>query len=182
MLNDKGLYRAMKQAYKAGGYTVGRMELEGDIWMIVAANQWMVICPAENFPRNCLGLVVEHAGMLETGTAMKCEKDNEQTVMPELVQGFWKQMMDLRKQNAGYAVRTPVWIGGLQVWQDAENWNVLLMDPAHTAICQEGDDVEIFPVGDGLLFEMPDASVFVLQESGEHMQHLVEHLEKLRIT
>lgn len=182
MLNDKGLYRAMKRAYKAGGYTVGRMELDGGTWMVVATERWICECPAENFPRNCLGLVVEHAGMLETGTAMKCEKDNEQTVMPELVQGFWKNMENLRKTTDGYAVRTPVWIGGLQVWQDEENWDVLLMNPYHTAICRDGNDVNIFPVGDGLLFEMPDASVFVLQESGEHMQHLVERLEKLRIS
>ena len=60
LISEAGLVRAMKGAYKGGGYTVVN---NGDSVLIFAAT-WYVECKWNLLPRKVLAIIVEHAGMI----------------------------------------------------------------------------------------------------------------------
>lgn len=79
IINESGLARKIKKAYRAGGYTVAWMGLH----MIIYTDFWFVSCPMEAVPRKALAAIVEHIGALpEREEGLKIMKDMDpQTVM-----------------------------------------------------------------------------------------------------
>lgn len=71
---DSGLAKALKRAYRGGGYTVAR---DGDhIWLL--ASNWFVQCRKNDFPRRALGTIVEHIGLVpDKGEAYFAHKETE---------------------------------------------------------------------------------------------------------
>ena len=66
IIQEKGLVRAIKDAYRHGGYNV--LNLDGDV--VIYAEGWCVRCPWNKLPRKALATIVEHLGMIpENGEA-----------------------------------------------------------------------------------------------------------------
>ena len=74
IIQEKGLVRAIKDAYRHGGYNV--LNLDGDV--VIYAEGWCVRCPWNKLPRKALATIVEHLGMIpENGEAVNIEKDGQ---------------------------------------------------------------------------------------------------------
>ena len=79
LINESGLVRCIKRAYKSAGYAVAA---EGDC-MTIYTEQWYIQCKRAAIPRKVLATIVEHMGMIpDDGEAMAIEKDDQpQAVM-----------------------------------------------------------------------------------------------------
>lgn len=81
IINEKGLARALKLAYKHGGYTL----IANGEQIILFTEGWYLQCDKDKFPRKALATIVEHMGTLPTMDAALSIADGEepQVVMPE---------------------------------------------------------------------------------------------------
>lgn len=114
IINESGLVRAMKQAYRTVGYTVYRT---GD-YLGIYTHCWYVYCQADQVPRKVLGAIVEHMGMLPAeGQASSIEKDEApQMVLPEIANQDIEQWMGgWSGEEAAY---TPVTFQGYRIVQE----------------------------------------------------------------
>ena len=64
VINEQGLLRAMKEAYKADGYEIECMAIGNMIEIHLETSRWYVNCEIKNLPRKVLGLIAEHLGEL----------------------------------------------------------------------------------------------------------------------
>ena len=60
LINESGLVRCIKRAYKSAGYAVAA---EGDC-MTIYTEQWYIQCKRAAIPRKVLATIVEHMGMI----------------------------------------------------------------------------------------------------------------------
>ena len=88
IVDEKGLCRVIKQAYKTGGYTV--MEEDGNI--MVWAEEWFVQTEARKLPKKVLGLLVEHLGTLPGAPTVLQKNADPQLELAEVAAqdvAFW---------------------------------------------------------------------------------------------
>ena len=80
VIHEKGLLRAMKEAYKSDGYEIECKETGGMKEIHIETPRWYVMCVLKNLPRKVLGLIVEHLGEIpEPGQAVQVKKKETQT-------------------------------------------------------------------------------------------------------
>ena len=95
LINEAGVVRAIKRAYKGGGYTVN---VQDGIMSIYTQN-WYIQARREVMPRKVLAAIVEHAGMIpgekEPTNIMKdmepqlvIPETDQVTMVPVIMQGF----------------------------------------------------------------------------------------------
>ena len=81
LINESGLVRCIKRAYKSAGYAVAA---EGDC-MTIYTEQWYIQCKRAAIPRKVLATIVEHMGMIPDTEPVSIVKDGEpQLIMPEV--------------------------------------------------------------------------------------------------
>lgn len=126
LINEAGLVRAIKRAYKADGYTVA---VQGGI-MSIYTKYWYIQARREMVPRKALAAIVEHAGMIPgENEPTNIMKDWEpQLVIPETAA---EEMSAWRVGERGDGVdMVPVIMQGFQIFQTAEGagacWGVPL--------------------------------------------------------
>ena len=112
LINENGLARAVKSAYKDGGYSV---MCDGDR-MAIYTKHWLAIREREKMPRKVLGAIAEHAGIIQDDTPMLIHKGGEpKIIMADVAQG------EVNAWTAGNRVATasyvPVILQGYQVYQ-----------------------------------------------------------------
>ena len=126
LINEAGVVRAIKRAYKGGGYTVNS---QGGV-MSIYTQSWYIQARREVMPRKVLATIVEHAGMIpgdkEPTNIMK--DLNPQLVIPETAA---EEMSAWRVGERGNDVdMVPVIMQGFQIFQTAEGagacWGVPL--------------------------------------------------------
>lgn len=113
LIHEAGMVRAIKRAYKTGGYVVVN---EGDA-LHVYTDTWYIQTSYSLFPRKALALIVEHSGMIpEANVPTKIEKGEEpQVVMDETIRD---EMTHWRTGERGEDVTmTSVIILGYQIYQ-----------------------------------------------------------------
>lgn len=182
MLDEKALARAMTAEWKTGGYIVGRFVLDGEDMIVLIGQGWQLACEAQCLPRKCLGLIVEHCGELPKETAMRCMKAGEQVTMLDMIKGVYQDLLQLRTDAEGCMMQTGVAINGYRVWQDADTWELRVMNPEYTGICDLSDgnaDAEM--VKGGILFTEDMSTLFVRKEASEDWKHVLQQLKKVRI-
>ena len=80
VIYEKGLLRAMKEAYKSEGYEIECTNTGGVVEIHIETPTWYVMCVKENLPRKVLALIVEHLGEIPLpGQAMQVKKKETQT-------------------------------------------------------------------------------------------------------
>lgn len=126
LINEAGLVRAIKRAYKADGYTVA---VQGGI-MSIYTKYWYIQARREMVPRKALAAIVEHAGMIPgENEPINIMKDlDPQLVIPETAA---EEMSAWRVGERGDDVdMVPVIMQGFQIFQTAEGagacWGVPL--------------------------------------------------------
>lgn len=81
LINEGGLIRAIKRAYKAGGYTV--LNTGNDV--AIYTDHWFAMANRALLPRKVLATIVEHMGMIPDTEPVSIVKDGEpQLIMPDV--------------------------------------------------------------------------------------------------
>ena len=127
LINEAGVVRAIKRAYKGGGYTVN---VQDGIMSIYTQN-WYIQARREVMPRKVLAAIVEHAGMIpgekeptnimkdmepqlvipETAAAEMNnwrigERGDDVDLVPVIMQGF---RFSRRRTGPAGGSRCPIW-------------------------------------------------------------------------
>lgn len=125
LINEAGLVRAIKYAYKHGGYTV---VTEPDTIHIYTM-AWYIRSDRARLPRKALAAIVEHMGMIpEENAPVAIEKDGD----PQIVlQDVARNDMDRWRtgETGAEVTMVPVIMQGYQVFQEpggGQCWGVPL--------------------------------------------------------
>lgn len=132
LINESGLVRCIKRAYKSAGYAVAT---EGDC-MTIYTEQWYIQCKRAAIPRKALATIVEHMGMIpDDGEAVAIEKDNQpQAIMAGIVSDDVDGWMG--GEVAGMASYVPVTFRGYQLFQEVSGRQAYGVDPTALAIIE----------------------------------------------
>mgnify|MGYP002794652740 CR=1 FL=1 len=158
LINEGGLIRAIKRAYKAGGYTV--LNTGNDV--AIYTDHWFAMANRALLPRKVLATIVEHMGMIpERDMPTSIIKDTE----PQLVlrETAADDMDHWRGGDRGEEVTmVPVIMQGFQIYQPPGGgacWGV----PLYLVDMIERDPAEHIGVADrvGTLEVGKDADVVV---------------------
>lgn len=116
ILDEKGLSRNLKYAYKHGGYTI----TANDEQIIIYTENWVVRADWDKLPRKCLATIVEHIGLLpkSSDAIFIQEGADPQVVMPETV-GEDVAIWYREAQTAEKATIVPAMIQQAQLFQDS---------------------------------------------------------------
>ena len=81
IIEEKGLVKAIKAAYRHSGYTV--LNQGGEV--TIYTEGWFVRCLWTKLPRKALAIIVEHMGMIPDTEPVSIVKDGEpQLIMPDV--------------------------------------------------------------------------------------------------
>lgn len=132
IIEEKGLVKAIKDAYRHGGYTV--LNHDGDV--AIYTEGWFVQCQWNKLPRKALATIVEHMGMIpDAGEAVAIDKaDQPQAIMAGIVSD------DVDRWMGGEAVSmasyVPVSFRGYQLFQEVGGRQAYGVDPTALAIVE----------------------------------------------
>ena len=88
LINEGGLIRAIKRAYKAGGYTV--LNTGNDV--AIYTDHWFAMANRALLPRKVLATIVEHMGMIpERDMPTSIIKDTEPQLVLRETAAAWAQ-------------------------------------------------------------------------------------------
>ena len=131
-IQEKGLVKAIKAAYRHSGYTV--LNQGGEV--TIYTEGWFVRCLWTKLPRKALAIIVEHMGMIpDDGEAMAIEKDDQpQAVMAGIVSDDVAGWMG--GEAASMASYVPVTFRGYQLFQEVNGRQAYGVDPTALAIVE----------------------------------------------
>lgn len=116
IISETGLARALKEAYKHGGYKITATEDQ----LCLYTDKWYVRTTWKKLPRKVLATIVEQIGIPEYGPVMLCRKNMPaQTVMPDVAGaeiGAWEEQV---REESGIecAEHVPMVVKTVQIYQ-----------------------------------------------------------------
>lgn len=112
LVNDKGLIRALKAAYKGLGYKVARDSVN----LYILSESWAVKLQFAATPRKVLALLVEQMGIIpQANRAYEIRKRNVQDYMPDMVQ---KELpKSLYSKSGDDICQSLLTLNGATLWQ-----------------------------------------------------------------
>lgn len=130
IIDESGLIRAMKAEYKRLGYRVATMGDAIDVkHIIITGIGWGVMMEKVSAPRKVLGLLAEHIGDIPgVDEGYKVRKGEVQMeIHQDAIQTFrgFHGVTD----KITTAKRTGLVLNGYQLWQDAKDQHVMMVDP-----------------------------------------------------
>lgn len=139
IIEESGLLRAMKEAYKSGGYHVAAEIDEAGIENIVITTaSWIVIAEKKAMPRKVLGLIVEHIGEIpRPGEAFQIKKKEPQTEIFEVVQKSIR-CIHMEGDILRTVKRTDLQLGSFRLWQRKEDMRIFKLSTSLEDIVQVG--------------------------------------------
>lgn len=123
---DKGLLRAMKQAYKEDGYDVAVIENR----ILIRTDSWGIEILADAVPNSVKSLIVLHNGGLpRPDTAVRVCKSECSDAILEVVLGDMEDLSKACTENGGPVIKpTRLTMDGCRVWQTTKDLKVVLVD------------------------------------------------------
>ena len=118
IIEEKGLVKAIKIAYRHGGYTV--LNQDGEV--TIYTEGWFVRCLWPKLPRKALATIVEHIGMIPD--------DGEAVIVSDDVDGW------MGGEVASMASYVPVTFRGYQLFQEVSGRQAYGVDPTALAIIE----------------------------------------------
>lgn len=130
MVNEKGLVRAMKEAWSGGGYIVTVRE---DL-VYIRYNAWDLIMPVKLLPRKVLALLVEHIGSIpQDGEAYQCRKAyGAQLVAPAIAHDSLENLWRLKCDDG--CEKTKLTWGDADIYQGFGTLEIRGLNPDYTRI------------------------------------------------
>lgn len=178
VVDEKGLIRAMKEAYKSKGYKVAMDESGGIERVILSAALWTVVINRSELPRKVLGLIAEHVGEIpEVNNAYQVRKKDTQTEIFDMV---LQNVQDFRsgEKSRRIARKTSLVLDGYSIWQAATDLQVLKLDPEREEIMNWGR-YRVWLIGDDLLMVDDDVSRVYIRCSSTRSEDELEKLSHL---
>lgn len=123
---DKGLLRAMKQAYKEDGYDVAVL----DNRITIKTDSWGIEILADAVPNSVKSLIVLHNGGLpKEETAVRVRKGECCDAILEVVIGDMEDLSKAYTEKGGPAIKpTRLTMDGCRVWQTTKDLKAVLVD------------------------------------------------------
>ena len=183
IIKEKGLFRAMKEAYRGGGYKVLVCPVDDERWIFIYNGFWVAAMEMRNVPRKILGLIAEHIGTIPTmEDAYKVRKDDVQKELFEMAEKPIRHILARRMEINRLPVvkRTKLLLDGIEVWQQVDNLQIVRFNPDYSQIAEiDADDSKL--TGDMLLRvgEISLAGIMGIQ-IGEAERHVIEHLSQMQ--
>lgn len=178
VVNEKGLLKAMKDAYKTDGYTVAVDEAD----LILKTVPWTVVLHMEEVPSKVLALITEHLRKLPNpGMAYQVKKKETQTEMFGMVR---EEILNFYTSEKPRRIirRTELTLGGFPLWQAATEKTVVKVCPDYEDILSI-DNTVIRLVGDNVLFADDMTSrAYILCAPAKDVKQLeqLNHLSKIQ--
>lgn len=129
---DKGLTKAMKAAYRDGGYDVAVTE-NG---VLIQASGWGVEILADAVPNSVKSLIVLHNGnMPRMGSAVHVAKGECSDMIVETAISTMEELAKGYAANGGRVIKpTRITFDGNRLWQTSDNMEVWPVDPDNQQI------------------------------------------------
>ncbi len=129
VVDEKGLLKAMKAAYKTAGYKVA-VDLEnGCDKVILSTDMWTVVIDREELPCKVLGMIAEHLREIpEPGTAFHVKNHETQAEMFNIVVDALQHDFTQTEKVALVRKINLTW-GGYSLWQGANDKQVVKVSP-----------------------------------------------------
>lgn len=183
IIKEQGLLRAMKEAYKGGGYKAMVYPVSGCNWLFVLCGYWLAGMDLQNAPRKVIGLIAEHLGKLPTvGEAYKLRKDEAQKEIFDVAAGPVRDIVEKTAVIEGLpkVKRTRLEWDGSQIWQK-DNLDIVKMNPDYTDVAKIGkqDDTRMAGVMLLLRGEISLAAICGMTTSDAE-RHQMDHLAQLQ--
>ncbi|MBR4308572.1 MAG: hypothetical protein IKT58_03150 [Oscillospiraceae bacterium] len=140
MVSEKGLVRAMQEAWRSCGYIVAiRDEL-----IYIKHNAWDLLMPVKLLPRKALALLVEHIGCIpQDGESYQCAKTKgAQLVAPAIAHDNLEQLRRMGCSNG--CEKTKLNWGDAEIWQGFGFLEIRGLDPDYTRIVDIEKSVNAF--------------------------------------
>ena len=183
IINEKGLVKAMKDAYKSGsGYKVVGYGAEDDVWISIMTGAWLVQIHMDNIPRKALGLIAEHAGRLprpnEAYLVKKGEVQDEIFDMAMKPQLHFEDTMRISKPKE--VKRTPLLWKNRQVWQQDVTMKTVLVSPEFMRIVDQDGPMGLL-VEDAIYFPGEVSRAYIMRIiPDEADKPMTEHLDAMQ--
>lgn len=134
MINERGLLRAMKNAYRGAGYEVAGYGEENTLF--INGYSWCVAVPQKQCPRKVLALLVEHVGLIPAGDAFRVQKgEGAQVILQSVALSPKNRLKRLLGEEHPVEIRkTAMTWKGWRIWQKTESGVVMAFDSGLTAI------------------------------------------------
>lgn len=130
VINEKGLLRAMKEAYKSDGYEIECTQTGGVKEIHLETTRWYVTCVIKNLPRKVLGLIVEHLGEIpEPGQAVQVKKKECQTKILSQGRDAFRGITPEDCVNPASVHKTYIVYRYGNIWQQGRENKVFWIDP-----------------------------------------------------
>lgn len=175
---EKGLIRAMKNAYKDDGYTVAAT----DTGLIITSEMWGVQLNEKAIPNTVKSLIVLHAGKIpEAGNAISVNKGETGSVFFDMAVGRMDELHELYLGGKRHAIKpTRLTMDKHRVWQLPENLRVHLVDPDNQQILDYSDH-DAYLVGNAIFGLTVYGALYVCREMvPPEDQAMISHLEQMQ--
>ena len=182
IIEESGLMRAMKEAFKASGYHVAAEIDEAGIENIVITTaSWIVIAEKKAMPRKVLGLIVEHLGEIpKPGEAFQVKKKEPQTEIFDVVQ---KSIRCIHAEGDVLRTlkRTDLTLGGFRLWQRKEDLRIFKISSGLEDIVQVGYGTVHMIRDEKMMMRDMESRVYLSVEITESReQERLDHLAKIQ--
>ena len=179
VVNEKGLLRAMKDAYKGAGYKVATQTSGGIEEIVIGYPGWVVVIEKKNIPRKVLGLIAEHVGAIpEHGEAYQVSKKQTQTEIFSVSMEILEDMKNDEKESR-QSKPTRLVLGGYRLWQREKDLKVVRVDPdLESIMLDHGRTVWMFD-DDTLMVDGKASRVYISIFHGGGEEELLQHLSKV---
>ena len=175
---DKGLIRAMKKAYRDGGYYVAVT----DNGVLIQSDGWGVKIVADAVPNSVKSLIVLHNGSLpKINSAVHVAKGECADAILETVTGALEDLAKERTSNGGRSIKpTRLTMDGCRVWQTTDLMNIRLVDVDDQQILA-GQNVDAYLVPGAIYGRNWFGSMYVRTQMVEPEDRpLVGHLAQMQ--
>jgi hypothetical protein len=142
ILIEGGVCAAMKRDVKQAGYLVFDIQVEGEHWVGLKGNGWIVMAELESMPRKILGLIVEHAGGIPgIGISWNIQKPKKgdvqrQDVMFGMIEREVTKMLEGGEGQNAQLGQMGMTMNGYGLWQNREDLSILRLAPEMEAMAE----------------------------------------------
>ena len=175
---DKGLLRAMKQAYKGDGYDVALT----DDRITIRTENWGIEALTGAVPNSVKSLIVLHNGGLPMqGRAIHVCKSECCSVIAEIVTGDLEELNSAYTEKGGASIKpTRLTMDGCRVWQTGRDLKAVLVDMENQEILTV-DLMDYSLIGNALFRRSRFGSLFIRTRAVPAEDRLLlEHLSQMQ--
>lgn len=175
---DKGLIRAMKQAYRDGGYDVAVT----DNGVLIQSEGWGVQIAFDAVPNSVKSLIVLHNGSLPyMNSAVHVSKGECADEILEAVTGTMEDLEKAFVASGGSRIKpTRLTMDGCRVWQTTDRLSVRLVDVDDQQILA-GQVLNGYLISGAIFGRNWFGSMYIRTQMVEHEDaHLLEHLSQMQ--